>query len=296
MEQQLVSEHAESETNALETYRQQEAAKMALTQNSTENAERGIVSAVPSVEASQQVEELLETLRGEAHRRKRRRRGITLVLVAYLLLIGTVALVEWRATGRFPAHFGNFFVSINGMVAGLAAITSKQKEATRQIAAYDDVRAVGPLAEALDFRDNDLRRIAEDRLIRLLPRLKASDASLLNTEQMDSLLRALNHKNTELSLNILRALQQVGNETAVPSVERLAQGQRMAARDSRLQVEAQECLSTLITRSENRRNAAQLLRAANGNETPSDMLLRPVSGGGETSAPSELLRVPEIPQ
>ena len=97
-------------------------------------------------------------------------------------------------------------------------------EAVKQIAVLDDIRAVGPLADALELDAKSIRTVARKALTRLLPRLQASDAHLLNADQRASLHRALKSKDEEFVIAALKAYEQVGDEKALPYVERLAEG------------------------------------------------------------------------
>ncbi len=45
---------------------------------------------------------------------------------------------------------------------------------------HDDARGVGRLAEALEWPDHDIQLVAARALTRLLPRLQATDAGLLD--------------------------------------------------------------------------------------------------------------------
>lgn len=105
----------------------------------------------------------------------------------------------------------------------------KQQAVVAAITQFDDVRAVGPLAEALDFPGEQIAPIVQKTLIRLLPRLKASHSSLLNSTQRACLSRALQAGNPALTLAILKAWEQVGDEDAIPEVQRLAEGRDLNA-------------------------------------------------------------------
>ncbi|MCW3095244.1 MAG: hypothetical protein JWL77_862 [Chthonomonadaceae bacterium] len=129
-------------------------------------------------------------------------------------------------------------ISVHALFASLAPLgllfaggtaSRKQQAMAMAITQFDDVRAVGPLAEALEFPHEAVVPVAVKALIRLLPRLKASDSSLLNSAQRACLGRALQGGNTALTLAILKAWEQVGDADALPEVQRLAEGRDLNA-------------------------------------------------------------------
>lgn len=162
------------------------------------------------------------------------------------------------------------------------------KNAANLLAKFEDERAVGPLIEGLDFGDRNAIKTA---LKRLLPRLKATDASLLNAKQRARLYLELKWSreyewnpfvDTEFIATILKALEQIGDETALPYVKRLARSShRQPIRQA-----AQECLPFLQQRLE---NIGTLLRAADVPDTHIDTLLHPVQNTSEAD-PQTLLR------
>lgn len=107
-------------------------------------------------------------------------------------------------------------------------------------------------------------QMAEQALIRLLPRLRPTDAGLLNEAQRDILCRELSGGNelmtgrfddssepdANLIVAILRALEQVGDARFVPPVEKLAAGKGRAKKDARIREAAQACLPFLQARAE----------------------------------------------
>jgi hypothetical protein len=232
------------------------------------------------------VQELLSILALEREKRKKQKKIAIGIVLAYILIMVTISIFAHKS-----GPMGSMG-SMVGVVAAAFAISQAQKSVTLVLAQLEDVRTVGVLAEALEYRDPRIVQAAKTTLLRLLPQLKASDSGMLNTEQRAALNRALERENADLVIAILKALEQVGDSQALPVVQRLADGERWAAASSRIRVAAQECLPALLLRSEEERSRQTLLRASSGAETeltPSDMLLRPASGAGMT-APHELLR------
>jgi hypothetical protein len=243
------------------------------------------------------VEQLLEVVRKEAENRRKQKRmqriiqGTILSVIALLFVLYTLrALFSIKEWDFGDLSFLFVFISLFG---GAAAASQLQKNATSLLAKYDDLRAVGPLADALDIEDGDIRAVCREALTRLLPRLQASDAALLSPEQRENLNLTLKKadlkQDAELILAILQAWQQVGDEKAVPYVERLTQLKNDSEAGTRIREAAQACLPYLQERLEKARLAGMLLRPAAAPDNPAEMLLRPAPGAAPAD-PAHLLR------
>jgi len=227
---------------------------------------------------------VLAILREESRQRaKRQKLFIGLFLSIVLGLVALAILTHNTSMLTFMGSYTSLFV------IGAAA-SQQQKSAAMAITRFDDVRAAGPLAEALEFKDKDVVPLATKALISLLPRLKASDAPLLSPEQRFCLNRALRGKNTELTLAILKAWEQVGDSKAIEEVEKLAHGRGRGGRYAAVVAAAQECLPFLRQSAERQQIGSQLLRAADGSVTPAGVLLRPAMPHAPTEPSEELLR------
>jgi hypothetical protein len=227
---------------------------------------------------------VLGILREESQNRaKRQKRFIGIFLGIIILMIAISILTH-------STHLFNTLGSYVGILSMGAVVSQQQKSAAAVIARFNDVRAVGPLAEALEYKDKDMLPLTEQTLIRLLPMMKASDASLLSPNQRACLNRALRGKNPALILAILKAYEQVGDAGAISDVEKLAAGRGRGGRDAKIVAVAQECLPFLRQSAERQQVGAQLLRPADGNLTPSDVLLRPAMPHASTEPSGELLR------
>jgi hypothetical protein len=145
-----------------------------------------------------------------------------------------------------------------------------EDEVAAALLGLDDPRAAGPIAEALDRAET--RWLAEEVLIRLLPRLRASDADRLNEAQRASLYRNLRRGNTRFILACLQALRQVGDESAVGHVKRLTEQKGWSAAAAQIRDAAKETLTYLEFRLQRERNRRTLLRAA---AEPTERLPRP---------------------
>jgi HEAT repeat protein len=237
--------------------------------------------ALAQVSQEKAVEDLLALLNREAQKRKKRIRFYIGFLVFYVVL-----MVLMAATGH-GENIGSFS-GVFGAFASMAAFSQLQKNAAKALANYDDIRVVGALTEALESQDKNVIAVAEQKLIQLLPRLRASDAGLLNEEQRKILNKTLpNRKKPGLAIAILKAYEQVGDEKALAVVEKIANGEGRAAPG--VKEAARVCLPALQKRAENERAARTLLRPSAAPDDPSGILLRPAQGVGETD-PGLLLR------
>ncbi len=229
----------------------------------------------------------LAILREESRKRALRQKRFIGIFLSIVFLVVLLAIFTHNTS------FFNYMGSYVSLLTIGAAASQNQKFAALSIAQFNDVRAVGPLAEALEYKDKVVLPIAEKALIGLLPRMKASDAHLLSPEQRAYLNRALRGKNIELTLAILKAWEQVGDTKAIEDVEKLAAGRGQGGRNPNVVAAAQECLPFLRQSAERQQIGSQLLRPSDGNLTPSDVLLRPSMPHASTEPPNQLLRPTE---
>ncbi len=171
-------------------------------------------------------------------------------------------------------------------------MSQSYKNAALKLAEFDDLRSVGPLLEILDSDSAQVKQVAAESLKRLLPRLQASDGSLLNEEQRRMLGELLESKDTDCVCAALKAIEQVGDEKHLEKVQKLAEMNAKKPHQERIREAAKACLPYLTHKVENDRMAKTLLRASSAADT-GDVLLRPVDYIPD-HAPQELLR-PEMP-
>lgn len=220
------------------------------------------------------VEVILRVLEDEPRRRRRRRAlTITLSLSAGLLvffgfLLSLHNLTYGMVLGTWIG-FGLFYLlwssdRFKNMTAG---------ETAGVLAQYDDLRAIGPLLEALNCPEPDIRVLSEMALARLLPRLTAADSGLLNEEQYLCLFRALHSRYTDLVVSVIRAFREIGDERALLTVRHLAERPPRTPRQQFIHHAAQECLPVMQERLERERVANILLRPTS---PPTETLPRPV--------------------
>jgi ABC-type multidrug transport system fused ATPase/permease subunit len=242
------------------------------------------------------LEVLLNAVTEEAKKRrasKRCQNTILAVIGGIFALIILVSVARGFMTGnwKFFDNWASFF-SFFGVFGASAAMTQSHKNAALKLAEFDDLRSVGPLLDILDSDSEQVKQVATESLKRLLPRLQASDSSLLNDDQLRMLGKVLESKDAEFVCAALKALEQVGDEKHLDKVQRLAEMHAKKPDKERIREAAQACLPYLTQRVENNLMAKTLLRASSGTDT-GDVLLRPVDHIPD-HAPQELLR-PVLP-
>jgi hypothetical protein len=229
---------------------------------------------------------------------------LSYVLLTILLLLRLIGLSS-------PLLYLPVLLLWAGVIVAIGMSVVKPRKKYRPLAQtlvdLNDIRAIGPLIDALKVEDKQCHAIAKEGLIQLLPRLQPSDAELLTAEQRRLLWCKLSWPiqgikgnlltlspdayRTEVSFRIaiLQALAQVGDSNALPLVERLAQGKAKTEELRQIQAAAQACLPSLLLRCEQIRSHTTLLRAADASGADAETLLRPVQETRETH-PEQLLR------
>lgn len=230
------------------------------------------------------IEDVLGILRTESTARAKRQKLFVGIFVGIIALFALVSILT---------HNTHLFGTLGSYVSLLtigAAASQQQKLAAVTMTRFNDVRAIGPLAEALEFQDKDVVRMAAQALTNLLPRMQASDTSHLSPAQRHCLNRALRGKNIELILAILKAWEQVGDTSAISEVEKLAAGRGHGGRNPKVVAAAEECLPFLRQSAERQQVGAQLLRAADAGPVSPDTLLRPSMPHTSADPVDQLLR------
>ena len=232
----------------------------------------------------QRVEQMIEQLREDSRMARRARRGQ--IIRASVLLVFAVTLFYTQLADVIYYWWLAFPLS------GFWAVDRSRGHAVVQrLSEAWDPRAVGVLAVVAQERDAALKHQARQALTNLLPRVKASDAAYIDAEGMSALVALLEEVDDDpLVLALLQALEQVGDESAIPGV--------LALHDSphvhpKIRQAAAECLPALENRAHLARESATLLRASSG-LNPAEaaaLLLRPASG--TTASTDNLLRPAE---
>jgi hypothetical protein len=220
------------------------------------------------------------------------------LLAAYAVLLPGSLLLMGQSL-QYHNWLGLLGVIGSGTVFGMTTqlhrlvLSFKQAEAAQKLAAYDNVQGISPLAEALEWPEPAIREMAAKSLIRLLPQLNASDAGLLTVTARGCLYRCLRmgnaRKEEPLLCAILKALEQVGDEAALPYVKRLAEGHAVTRAQKRVQQKALECLPFLESGASQRRGSDILLRPSSSDSAQPDILLRPATASPVTES-TQLLR------
>ena len=249
-------------------------------------------------------EKLLELADREAQIYRQRAYRGTLISLGVL---GGVTLSGMALMALFNpvANIGNMVflaIGITSLILAAWLHTYLPQRARRSlvdlVSTLDDPRFIGPaltmlvpdgITESQTSRalNPHVRNSIVIALKNMLPRLRASDNLLLSRDQMKTLLFLLDkpYNDPPLTHSVLRALQQIGDESAIPVVERLARSQRGVIAER-----ANETLEYLRDRLDQKRQAQTLLRASGASESiGSDALLRPVANVGDP-APEQLLR------
>lgn len=245
---------------------------------------------------SPQQEAWLETLGGELERQARSGRnyrhaavGLLTALLALTVITGFISL-NTNSEAMMKFLYLNLLGSVLASVGALVIVVRQSRNRNvSELADLLDRRSVGLLLEAMEVSqdlweyDNPARKGIKLTLTRLLPQIQAGDASLLNDHQRNCLYRALHfsadwkypwHVNIEFALAILKALEQIGDEKAIPYVERLAYGEGSALREPRIQQAAQGCLPFLQAYQKQLEAQQTLLRASSSSATAPEELLR----------------------
>ncbi len=171
------------------------------------------------------------------------------------------------------------FLPVTLLIMRLNAWSRLQINAARLLSRIDDVRAVGPLANALESRDlwvvSSTRALAAESLVRLLPNVSSADANLLNSSQRECLYRALDHAglfDADLTSAVIRVMGKIGDETAERPLRKLIANRYFIGRHSELHVEAEAALDAIHARVASAQAPEMLLRASVGTEEPGSLL------------------------
>ena len=148
-------------------------------------------------------------------------------------------------------------------------------------------------------------------LIRFLPSLTYSDMQTWSGEQKAALLTVLELplRDYRLALAVLKALEQIGDESALPTVQKLANMRReipILREDilklfspnlnkiaAQVKQQANQCLPYLTERANEQRQAQTLLRGAATDAPSANVLLRPATGETDPQPAEQLLRPTE---
>ena len=217
---------------------------------------------------------LLRVMQKEAERRDRWSMGVAGFSVFAIMLSMLGIAAEVSATSA-PVYA--FLLLVLVALVNTTRPTKMQRRAAQELAKFDDARVIGPLVEGLALDDPYTRGIAAAGLRRLLPRVRASDSGLIGKDHLQRLYRLLGQDDLNLVVAILRGLEQVGDEEAIPYVQKLAHRPAMSDAERRVRAAANECLPALRERLGREGAGGLLLRAARSPESEVESLLRPAA-------------------
>ena len=175
------------------------------------------------------------------------------------------------------------------------AIERKVRPGLLALSAIEDVRAAGPLLDALGegyMQDTVLL----EALNRILLQFRPADAEVLTEEQRQKLSRTLErclsypgNVGLPLGIAILQTYSQIGDSRELPLVGRLAKGLTWTKRGKQLQEAAWTCLPNVQARAGEQQSSTTLLRASQAVLPGEETLLRSSQQIQEV-APDQLLR------
>lgn len=256
----------------------------ARTQAEAMAATQGLLATLQEIARKKQiVAETMNLLLRETRAARRRKVGRAVIIVALLgMLVWLMVLLRISP--------GGFIWPIIQVVAAIwaadRAVHARRDAATTLLKAGDP-RAVGVLAVAVRDGDPHVRRVAEDALHTLLPRVRTNDAVYITPDQMQALLSLLEDYDDRLRIAVLTALEQIGDARAIPYVMQLSLFASPTVRKR-----AEECLPFLEERVRLARESATLLRASSAASAiaAADQLLHPAYAN--TPMPAEQLLRP----
>jgi hypothetical protein len=256
------------------------------------------ITEVPDL-TNEELRELFKDIRRQAE--KCRKTSIWMLLLT-LAVIASFIFTGWLIL-TFSGEVAGFLLWLPAILASISIpITAtytrrRQRRAIKRLANLNDVRAIGPLADVLSFTDAESRAIARDALVEILPRLKATDSSRLDTQRRSNLGIVLKGQDIPLMMALLKAYQQIGDERDLPFVERLLEDVSRGGNPGRAYPSAVpqilqavlDCLPFIEARTQYKQARQTLLRASGQPpETPNE-LLRPTVASKATD-PQQLLR------
>ncbi len=285
-------------------------------------------AAEPGASARLQADEsdaVIRALNAGAARHRTRIRVLRAVLLADALFMMAGLLLHRILRLPFPV-FAIPFYAIQWIGNRLWKRASQRwTECAMRAAVIPDRRALGSLLDWIAGSQgvkysgaHAVKGQVRSSLSRLLPRLTASDAGLLNARQQATLFKILDARSLRdrsrrgrafarwllgedpnlvyatdegLILAILGAMGQVGDESAMPAVRGLIDLPDTEGGSERIRTAAEDSLELIELRAQESEARNTLLRAASEPEATGGELLRPVADpAGFSDDPGKLLR------
>jgi len=233
--------------------------------------------------------------------RKNRRRKWGTVCVLYALFGFWTIAPGWITSSPTRQFKRAIFLMMQfPVLAGLfAAVTWEASSIRRRHAANaakwsGDVRLTAPLALMLDDPDAETRNSAAEALKRILPIIKESEPAYVPAETQMALLTGFRRKDEDLTVAILSALEQVGGESVVGAVNKIAKASiHSDAFSERINEAAESCLGAIRTRVTESKHSTTLLRAVDASQNPeATTLVRPAES--VVVNPEQLVRAVDV--
>ena len=244
----------------------------------------------------------LDTITRRAKLMKRRAYVVDYVVTVIFAILGGLLAYRFIPHSWLNVYLIIFIFLVGPITARLRKMIIAPgipKFDAADLAKLGGVKAISPLLQAWkQYPAGEQSKSIEIALLALLPQLKVSDAAILTPAargQMHEWLSIgaggwkLHRYAGNLRLATLKALEQVGDSTAISIVERLANINARTASDRKAKQAALECLPMLRANCGAVEAARTLLRASHAEAARPDTLLRPASGASQTAA-QDLLR------
>jgi hypothetical protein len=201
------------------------------------------------------------------------------------------------AWGSILMDFGPFPFYIAALFGTALRQTRRERDAALQLAASDDLAAIPPLLAAYGEPNRRLHRPIGAALASLLNRMECSDAARFNDRNIRTLYNIIKYSDAAwhlrrhgehaeaLALGAIHAVSIVGDWSALPLLDTMANVEHPSAAQERTAVAAREAYRELKARLGRELVGAGLLRAA---EQPDAALVRPAAAA--ETAPAVLVR------
>lgn len=197
-----------------------------------------------------------------------------------------------KMQAKMPVGVFLLMLSLVSLVAGILFLPRPRSRALATLSQWRDVRAIGPLLDALTISVGFDRPQIVALLTDLLPCVQEKDAPLFPRSQrrklMDALHFADNHIEVYFQVAIVKALARVGEGDALSLLQTLAADTPVTEYETIVRNAARESLPILVDRVERLHQSHQLLRPSITSESSAE-LLRPAVAS-EEAAPETLLR------
>ncbi len=260
------------------------------------------ISETQVTHTNQSVHQFLDNIQRKARRDKKVFWSffVFFELFIFIPVILSSQLPIWQNHHLNQAVLAMLLVPPVGMaLMALKFMLTKPKWNAEELISVGGVQAVGTLIDLLPAPKLP-KQLAPlfSALTVLLPQMKTSDASLVNTTQRKQLYQLLQGAifpglSSQVLLNfrlaILKALEQIGDAAAIPVVTSIANGKARTEDQKILKAAALECLPLLREKTAAVEATNMLLRASSQEIAAPETLLRASEARADAN-PKELLR------